>query len=150
MLLDAHNTFADAQVVAATAISNVIDLKQGDDNATRNVGAGVGLWLVVKTNTTATDSGSDATLTITYETSANADLTSSTVVFSTATLAFADFATAGTGLIAVRVPSFDYQEFVGVRFTVASGPLTAGAFDAFLAQGIDDTFDYAIRSVITG
>lgn len=133
MYLDAYIEFADAQAVTSTAISNVIDLSS--DNTLRDIGAGEDVWLVVQTQTTATDSGSDATLTISLESDSTADLaTSATVHYTTTALAFAAFATAGTVLVAQRLPIGEYERYLGVRFTVASGPLTAGKFDAFLTK----------------
>lgn len=133
MILDAYLEFADAQAVTSTAISNVIDL--GSDNTLRDIGAGEDVWLVVLTQTSATDSGSDATLTVSLESDSTADLaTSATVHDTTGALAFAAFATAGTVLYAKRLPVGEYERYLGVRFTVASGPLTAGKFDAFLTK----------------
>lgn len=133
MILDAYAEFADAQAVTSTAISNVMDL--GSDNTLRDIGAGEDVWLVVLTQTTATDSGSDATLTVSLESDSTADLaTSATVHHTTGALAFAAFATAGTVLVAIRLPIGEYERYLGVRFTVASGPLTAGKFDAFLTK----------------
>ncbi len=134
MILDAHNEFSDAQAVTSTAIStNVIDT--GGDSTLKQLGGPGAVYLVVKTQTTATDSGSDATLAVTLESDSTADLaTSATVHASSGTLAFADFATAGTTLMAVQLPQDAYERYLGVRYTVASGPLTAGAFDAFLTR----------------
>jgi hypothetical protein len=56
------------------------------------------------------------------------------VHFSTAALAFAAFSPAGTNLVKIKLPAGDYQRYLGVRFTVANGPLTAGTFDAFLVK----------------
>lgn len=136
MILDALNEFSDSQAVTSTAIStNVIDLGPVTDNTLRDIGQGDDMWLIVVTAVTATDSGSDATLTITLESDSTANLaTSATVHYSTAALAFASFATAGTVLVATRLPSGNYEQYLGVRYTVASGPLTSGAFDAFLTD----------------
>lgn len=133
MILDKHNEFSDAQAVTATAISdNVIDL--GDDSTTQQVGAG-GLFLVIQTQTTCTDSGSDATVTFALLSDSTADLaTSATTHYSTAALAFAAYATAGTVIACVELPYGDYERYVGVKYTVASGPLTAGKFDAFFTR----------------
>lgn len=142
MYLDKQLEFSDAQAVTATAIStNVYDLftmAEGGDaaefspNTRLDVGLGTDFWIVVNTQTLVTDSGSDATLVVTIETADNAALsTNAQVVHTTGTLAFAAFATAGTNLVRVRLPSFPYRRYLGVRYTVASGPLTAGAFDAF-------------------
>ena len=87
----------------------------------------------MQTQTLITDVSSDATLVVTLESAADAGLTSGPVVhFSTGTLAFATFATAGTRIATVCLPSGSYKRYLGVRYTVASGPFTAGAIDAFL------------------
>ena len=143
MYLDAKNEFSDAQAVTSTAIStNVIDL--GATNTLKDVGVGEDVWLVVLTQTAATDSGSDATLTVTLESDSTANLaTSATVHYSTGALAFAAFSPAGTVLAAVRLPSGSYERYLGVRYTVASGPLTDGKFDAFLTKDVQKWRAYA-------
>lgn len=156
MYVDTQIELSDSQAVTATAIStNVYDLfttttggaTSGVSPNTRldvGLGEGDGSWLVVNTAVLATDSGSDATLTITLETADNAALsTNAEVVFSTGALAFAAFATAGTNLVRVRLPSYDYRRYLGVRYTVASGPLTAGAFDAFVTMNVSKNKPYA-------
>ena len=132
MFIDTQNEFSDAQAVTSTAIStNVIDILTAD--TTLDIGQGEQLYLVVQTAVTATDTSSDATLTISLESDSAAALNSSpTVHFSTGALAFAAFATAGTRLVTIALPHGSYKRYLGVRYTVASGPLTAGAFDAFL------------------
>ena len=150
MYIDKQNEFSDAQAVTATAIStNVIDLYAGTgasaaNNVLRDIGAGEDVYLVVLTQTAATDSGSNATLTVTLESDSTANLaTSPTVHFSTAALAFAAFSPAGTTLAAVKLPIGSYERYLGVRFTVGSGPLTAGAFDAFLTKDVQSWRAYA-------
>ena len=132
-ILDKHNEFSDGQAVTSTAIStNVIDL--GDDSVTQNIG-GSGLYLVVQTRTAATDTSSDATLAVTLESDSTENLaTSATVHFGTGALAFAAFSPAGTVLACTELPFGNYERYLGVRYTVASGPLTAGNFDAFLTR----------------
>jgi len=143
MYLDAKNEFSDAQAVTSTAIStNVIDL--GATNTLKDIGVGEDVWLVVLTQTAATDSGSDATLAVTLESDSTANLaTSATVHYSTGALAFAAFSPAGAVLAAVRLPSGSYERYLGVRYTVASGPLTAGKFDAFLTKDVQKWQAYA-------
>lgn len=149
MILDALLEFSDAQAVTATAIStNVIDLGPVTDNVLRNIGTGQPVYLIVSTNTTATDTSSDATLTVTLESDSTANLaTSATVHYSTGAIAFAGYATAGTVVAAVQLPSGNYEQYLGVRYTVASGPLTAGAFDAFLTEDAQLWRAYAKRYV---
>lgn len=146
MFVDTQTELSDAQAVTATAIStNVIDLQAALGGGTNiaygntllDIGQGEDVYLVVNTAVTATDTGSDATLTVSLETATDAGLTTGAVVhFSTAALAFASFATAGTQLVAIKLPAADYKRYLGVRYTVAAGPLTAGAFDAFLTKDI--------------
>lgn len=141
MFIDTQNEFSDAQAVTSTAIStNVIDLFAGTGGGTAltgetfmDIGQGEDIYLVVQTQTAATDTSSDATLTVTLESADNAGLsTNATVHFSTGALAFAAFSPAGTRLATICLPAALYRRYLGVRYTVASGPLTAGAFDAFL------------------
>lgn len=136
MIIDYENQFSDAQAVTSTAIStNVIDL--GATPTLRDIGNGQPLYLVVITQTAATDDSSDATLTVTLESDSTENLaTSATVHFTTGALAFAAFSPAGTVLAAVALPLGNYERYLGVRYTVASGPLTAGKFDAFLTTDI--------------
>lgn len=150
MIIDAFNEFSDAQAVTSTAISsNVIDLGPVDDNATRDIGTGEDIYLVVVTQTAAADSGNDATLTVTLESADNAALSSNPVAhFSTGALPFATFSPQGAVLACVRVPAGNYKRYLGVRYTVASGPLTAGNFDAFLTKDVQKWAAYARRGDI--
>lgn len=140
MYVDKQAEFSDAQAVTATAIStNVMDLisNSSGKNALRDIGTGQDVYLVVQTITAATDTGSDATLTVTLESDSTVDLaTSATTHFSTGAMAFATFSPAGSVLAAVKLPQGNYERYLGVRYTVASGPLTAGTFDAFLTTDV--------------
>lgn len=142
--IDRNLEFSDAQAVTATAISaNQYDsFTSGAASGTSiipntRLDHGVGEdapWLVVTTNTAATDTGSDATLTITLESADDsAGTTNATVHFSTGALPFATFSPQGATLVRVRMPSAPYRRWIYVRYTVANGPLTAGAFDAYLS-----------------
>lgn len=142
MYVDKMLEFSDAQAVTATAISaNVYDLFTtvlgGDTNISPNtridVGQGTDVYLVVNTASLITDAGSDATLTIDLVTADNAALTTNAqIVYSTGAMAFATFSPAGTRLVAVKLPNFPYRRYIGLNYTVASGPLTGGTIDAFL------------------
>lgn len=141
MYIDKQNEFSDAQAVTASAISaNVIDLAESPVD----IGAGEPVYLVVETQTAATDASSDATLAVTLESSDAADLSGSTVHFSTGALAFAAFSPAGSRLAIVALPIAEYKRYLGVRYTVASGPLTAGKFDAFLTTDVSKYRPYPI------
>jgi hypothetical protein len=97
---------------------------------------------------TATAAGA-ATLTVSLESDSTENLaTSPTVHFSTAALALAAFGTAGAQVAAVKLPAGDYERYLGVCFTVATGPLTAGKFDAFLTKDVQSYRPYAVGSTI--
>lgn len=146
MYVDKQLEFSDSQAVTSTAISsNVYDtqsvLTGGTTNAAGvspntklDIGAGPGdLYLVVQTAVACTDTGSDATLTVTLESADDAGITTNAQVhIGTQALAFGTFSPAGTQVLVARLPDGLYRRYVGVRYTVANGPLTAGAFDAFL------------------
>lgn len=154
MIVDKFLEFSDAQAVTATAVStNVVDLYPLGNgvgtNTTRNLGAGEPLWLIVRTVAPATDVGSDATLTVTLESSAADTLTSSTVHFSTGALAFGTFSPAGAQIAAVQLPAGNYGRYIGVRYTVANGPLTGGTFDAFIVEDAQQYQPYASGFSIT-
>lgn len=141
MYIDSQLLFSDAQAVTSTAISsNVIDLNPdgyGLASNVQDIGIGEEVYLVVQTAVTITDSGSDATLAVTLESDTVVGLNSANVVhISTGTLAFATYATAGTVIFAGKLPVADYKRYLGVRYTVASGPFTAGAITAFLTKDI--------------
>lgn len=148
MYVDSQSQFSNAQAVTSTAISeNVLDLNASSNTnvpLVQDIGTGTDVYLVVQTAVTATDSGSDATLTVTLESDSTANLaTSATVHLSTGAIAFASFATAGTVLFAGRLPAGAYERYLGLRYTVASGPLTAGAFTAFLTLDVQSYRYYA-------
>lgn len=121
-MLDKNLQFSDAQAVTSTADStNVIDtLAAGDAVAP-------GARVVVQTQTTCTDTSSDATLTVELKTSA--DDSTYVTLFSTGALAFATYATAGTVVADLVIPN-GVRRYLKLVYTVASGPLTAGKFDA--------------------
>lgn len=135
-ILDTRFTFSENQAVTASAIStNVFDRKGLGlaPNATENLGAPATMYLVVVTTAAATDSGSDATLEVKLVSDSTANLaTSPTTHLTTGTLAFAAFSPKGTVLLCHPLPPGAYEEFLGVSYTVASGPLTGGTFSAFL------------------
>lgn len=143
MYFDKQAEFSDSQAVTATAIStNVMDLNPAFNyNSGVDIGTGEDIYLVLQCDTAATAAGA-ATVVVTLESSAAAGLTSSTVHFTSPTYALTDM-TAGKTLAMVKLPSGTYLRYLGVRFTVATGPLTAGAFSAFLTKDIEAWRAYA-------
>ncbi|QBF27159.1 hypothetical protein EXN22_16215 [Pseudomonas tructae] len=147
MYVDKQLEFSDSQAVTATAIStNVVDLyprgNAVNTNVTRDIGVGEDVYLVVQTDTTATAAGA-ATVTVTLESSSTADLaTTPTVHYSSAANALAALV-GSTTLLAIKLPAGQYNRYVGVRYTVATGPLTAGAFSAFITKDVQAFRAYA-------
>ncbi len=129
MILDERNEFSDAQTVTASAISDVIDL--GATPTLRSL-AMQDLYLVISVDEAATAAGA-ATVTFSLESDSAVGLDSSaTVHFSTAAIGKA---TLTLGYFVAKVPlpiDATYERYLGVRYTVATGPLTAGKFSAYL------------------
>lgn len=146
MYVDKQAEFSDNQAVTATAIStNVYDLfpvgNAVNSNAVRDIGVGEDVYLVVQTDAAVTAAGA-ATVTVTLESSSTADLaTTPTVHFSSPAFAIAAMG-ANKTLMAFKLPAADYKRYIGVRYTVATGPLTAGSFSAFFAKDIQDFHAY--------
>lgn len=144
MILDIQTQFSSQQAVTATAIStNVIDLRNAATPVLVDEGLlfGMQLWLVILTTQAAAAAGA-ATVTFTLESDSTADLaTSPTVHYSSPVIGKA---TLVAGFVAVRtqLPSGDYERYLGVRYTVGTGPLTAGAFTAFLTPDVQRNVAY--------
>jgi hypothetical protein len=131
MILDKETEFSDSQAVTASAISSVIDT--GADVTPKNLGGSGPCFLVIQCDVAAAAAGA-ATVTFSLESDSTADLaTSATVHASTAAIGKASLL-AGTTIAVLPLPYDDYEEFLGVRYTVATGPLTAGKFSAFLTR----------------
>jgi hypothetical protein len=128
MILDSRNEFSDAAAVTATAISNVIDTGA----AAGGLGALDDLYLVIGVDTAVTAAGA-ATVTFSLESDSTADLaTSATVHWQSAAIGKATLV-AGFNVVVLELPKgFTHERYLGVRYTVATGPLTAGKFNAFL------------------
>lgn len=130
MFLDAEVEFSNSQAVTATAISTNVCDTQVDRLV--NLGGLQPAYLVLQCDTTATDSGDDATVTVELVGADNAALTTNpTVMASFGALALATLV-GGTTLGIMAMPFYKTRRYFGVRYTVASGPLTAGAFSAFV------------------
>lgn len=135
MRIDYLLEFSNSQTVTATAISDVVPLRATGlhPGATQNVGSPNQMWLVIQVDETATAAGA-ATVTFTLESdSDNALTTSPTVHYSTGAIPKASLV-AKTTLAVVPLPYGEYEHFLAVRYTVATGPLTAGKFSAFLTD----------------
>lgn len=127
MMYDKLNTFGTDQAVTATAAStDIIDL-----GATRDLGNGEPLELVVLVTETATSGGS-STVTIDLQTDDNSSFSSAATLASSGAIAKASI-TAGTELFRIKVP-LNVERYLRLYYTVATADLTAGKFTAFLAH----------------
>jgi len=134
MLLDSLLKLSDAQAVTATAVStNVIDLSQS-----RDIGVGEDIYVNIGVDTSVTAAGA-ATVTFEVVTSSDSGLASPNVLVATGAIGKAEL-TAGRAPISVCLPPSVYaalptgQRYLGVRYTVGTGPLTAGAFTCYVSN----------------
>lgn len=128
MLTDALLQLSSAQAVTATAFStNTIDL-----GVARDIGQGEDLYVVIGVDEAATAAGA-ATVNFQIVTSANANLSSPTIIGQIDAIAKTEL-TLGRKPIVIPVPSAALlaqpigQRYFGVQYTVGTGPLTAGKF----------------------
>lgn len=138
-VIDALMQFSSAQAITATAVStNTYDL-----GVARDVGPGEDLYFNTTIDTTFTAGGA-GTLQIQVISSAAANLSSPTVLIETPALALAQL-TAGRAPITIRMPRSLLttqpigQRYIGLQYTVATGPMTAGALTTNMVTGDYDT-----------
>lgn len=131
MMTDALLQLSTAQAVTATAVStNTIDLGA----QARDVGGLNDLYVVFSVDEAAVAAGA-ATVNFQIVTSANANLSSPNVLVQTDALAKTEL-TIGRKPIALAIPESILnalpigQRYLGVQYTVGTGPLTAGKFSA--------------------
>ena len=138
MLFDLESLFSDRQVLTATGNSaNVIDT-----GAARDLLAGEPLTLVLQVSTAFTAGGA-ATLVVTLETDDNSSFSSATTLFTSPAIPVAAL-TAGARPVQIRVPR-GAERYLRLVYTVATGPMTAGAVIAGLV--LAGTLEDASRSV---
>lgn len=139
MIIDKELELADGQAVTASAISeNVIDT--GLLPTLKDIGQGTPLYMVMQVDTAAAAAGA-ATVNFSIESDSTADLaTSATVHYDSGAIGKAVLL-AGYQL-AVALPISDYEQYLGVRFTVATGPLTAGNFSVFFTTDVQKNVIY--------
>ena len=160
MILDLQTQFSGVtsaagvktgDAVTVTAISNnVIDLRQAAASITLAVPALVdeGInptksWVIIQTDGSAAWAAAGAaTLTITLESDSTANLATAPVVhFSSAAIPKATLL-ANTVVARFGLPSDNYKRFLGLRYTVATGPFTAGAILAFMSTEVQRNITY--------
>lgn len=137
MILDAHLLFDDAAAHLTTeASTNLIDL-----SAIRDIGTGEDLYFVILVDTAFTDASSNSTMAITLESDDNASFSSAATAQTIGT--FAALSAAGTTLFAKLAPGAINERYLRVKYTVANGDLTTGAFTAFLTKDVQKYTSYA-------
>lgn len=134
MITDALLLLSSAQAVTASAVStNTIDLLQA-----RDLGAGTDLYAHFTVDVAATAAGA-ATVTFQIISSAAANLSSPTVLVQTDAIGKAEL-TAGRRPITLEIPPSILaaqpigQRYLGVQYTVATGPLLTGSFTATISE----------------
>jgi hypothetical protein len=124
--VDKQLTLSDNQVVTATAVSTN-SLDTGNTNPLRNIGIGEPLFVVFSTLLAALAAGA-ATVTFEVIQADDAALTTNVeVLVGSAAIPKASIVV-GYGLSFV-VPQ-NTRRFLGVRYTIGTGPLTQGTFTA--------------------
>lgn len=130
MLIDSLNEYSDAQAVTASAAStDVIDHGAAGETI------GEELYLHIYVGTAAAAAGA-ATVTFALQTDDNASFSSATTLYTSTAIGKAAL-TANTEVLRVRVPK-GRERYTRVYYTVATGPLTAGTFNAFLSPSVQD------------
>lgn len=125
MIVDNNLYMSDAQAVTASAASTKsLDFA----TATRNIGAGERLELVIQVATTVQASGGASNTTFALQDSA--DNSSFADVVKTAAIAKATLV-AGYEALRIRLPA-GLRRYIQVYYTVDTNDLTAGAFNAYL------------------
>ena len=134
MIIDSRGEFADAETLATATgralVGDVVDLGA----ASRDVGEGETLYLVVQVDTAVTSAGS-ATVDFELVSDAAAAIAtdgSATVHASTGAIGKADL-TAGYQR-AIALPQGTYERYLGVISNVGTAALTAGKVNAFLTK----------------
>lgn len=115
---------AQAPTTGTTASTNVLNTL----TATRDIGAGKRLELIVEVVTTCTSGGSNTTQIVLQD---SADNSSFTTVLSGPATAVASL-TAGTELLRIGIPP-GLRQYIRIAYVIATADLTAGAFTAYIA-----------------
>ncbi len=138
MITDALLQLSAAQAVTATAVStNTIDL-----GVARDVGNGEAMEIDITVDVTATAAGA-ATVNFQFISSAAANLSSPTIIVQTDAIPIANLAAGRKPIRLVLSPQVLNalpigQRYIGLQYTVGTGPLTAGSFTANVVKDGQD------------
>lgn len=127
MITDVNLTLSVSQAVTASAVSgNTLDLNQ-----VRDIGAGEELNIYVNVEVAAAAAGA-ATVNFQVITSAAPALTSPTIIGQTDAIPKASLVVGSQIIIPVPRSFINQlgQRYLGIQYTVGTGPLTAGTFSA--------------------
>jgi len=139
MIIDAQNLFSSAQAVTATAVStNTVDLSQA-----REVFAGEEVEIFFNVDTTVTAAGA-ATVNFQVITPAPAAPTSPPSVVQPDAIPKANLAAGARFSLCVPSAFINNlgQRYLGIQYTVGTGPLTAGAFTCGVTADWNDVPKY--------
>lgn len=140
MYLDKQLTVSDGQNVTVTAVStDAIDLSAAVP--IRDVGVGEELRMVITTGLAALAAGA-ATVTFELIQADDAALTTNVEVLAATGAIGKAVIVAGYTAMDIVLPR-NTRRFIGVRYTVGTGPLTQGRFTASLVHGNDRQKAYA-------
>lgn len=147
MIMDERTEFCDATSVAAAAgtalVGDVIDL--GSSPTLQDIGIGEPLWCIIRATTEIITAGAAGTIQFSLVSDALATLGAGVVAnctlhFQTDAIVTDDSAAndsrlnAGGTIAAFRLPSGNYERYLGLLVTTATTTTTAGAIDAFLTR----------------
>ena len=129
MIIDRFNEFSDAQAVTASAASNVVDLLAAGAIESKP------MYLHIKVNDGAEASGS-ATVAFKLQTDGDEAFGSATDLWASSAVGKATLV-AGYQVVRLPINGMALERYLRVYYTVATGPLTGGKFDAFLSADAD-------------
>ncbi|GFE61930.1 Bbp16 family capsid cement protein [Geobacter sp. AOG2] len=136
MILDKTLELSLAQAVTATALStNVIDMASA-----RNIGGGEGLFLYIRVGAAAAAAGA-ATVNFQLQTDSSPAMGAAVTVLDSGAIPKA--ALAANTALKFRLPSAAFKQFLALNYQVATGPLTAGDFSAWICSDVPDNTQYS-------
>ena len=143
-ITDALLTVSDEQSVTVTAVSeDVIDL-----SIDRDIGAGEHLYMLFVATEAAAAAGA-ATVTFEVIASANSNLSSPVVVGASGPIGKAALAAGETVAVPLGRQDGLGRRYMGARYTVSTGPLTAGKFTATIVRNVPDTGKFYPTNIVT-
>jgi hypothetical protein len=125
MIIDTRSSFAVSTTITESGILDVVDLGGPGSLSTQSPG------VLVQMTEDAT--GSATSVQFSIETSASADLSSSTVLLASADIPVATLL-AGYRVLAAALPPGDLLRYLGIRVTLTGGTLTTGRCSAQMAD----------------